>query len=209
MRSLTMMRNLCALVVALAASACGGSNGSPAAPTPSAPAPTPQTFTLTGRVTSTSGAAIGSATVRISDGANTGRSTTTSGSGDYSLTGLAASGFTVVASATNYVAVGKGVTLTSSQTVDFQLTPTPLFTRTGTGDTVFDMPTTVSRIRITGTYRSNSSNFIVRIGGRLVVNELLGTFWGPTVFDGTYVTSGGVVEITNSSGVAWTFVESR
>jgi len=87
--------------------------------------------------------------------------------------------------------------------------PTPLFTRSGSGDTVFDMPTTVARVRITGTYTGTSSNFIVRIAGALVVNELLGTSWGLTSFEGTYLTSGGVVAITNSTGVAWTFTEVR
>lgn len=89
-------------------------------------------------------------------------------------------------------------------------TPRPLFTAAGSGDTVFDMPTTVSRVKITGDYPSRSSNFIVKIGGRLIVNELIGTSWpnGPH-FEGTYVTTGGVVEITNSSGVAWTFTEVR
>jgi hypothetical protein len=88
--------------------------------------------------------------------------------------------------------------------------PRPLFTSAGSGDNVFDMPTTVARVKITGDYPGRSTNFIVKIGGRLVVNELLGTAWpdGPH-FEGTYLTSGGVVEITNSSGVAWTFTEIR
>lgn len=85
-----------------------------------------------------------------------------------------------------------------------------LFTRSGTGNTVFDMPTDVARVRIIATYTQNSSNFIVRIGGRLIVNELVGTFWSQTRYDGTHLTNGGgVVEITNSSGVAWSFEEQR
>jgi hypothetical protein len=74
---------------------------------------------------------------------------------------------------------------------------------------VFDMPTYVTRVRITGSYSGYSSNFIVHIGGRSVVNELLGTGWGPTTFDGTYATSGGVTETLHSSGVAWSFTEVR
>lgn len=85
----------------------------------------------------------------------------------------------------------------------------PLFTRSGTGDTVFDMPLSVGRIKITGRYTANSSNFIVHIGGNHVVNELLGTFWSSTTFEGTYVTTGGVVEILSSSGVQWSFTEVR
>lgn len=84
------------------------------------------------------------------------------------------------------------------------------FTRSGVGNTVFDMPTDVARVRIVATYNQNSSNFIVKIGGRLIVNELMGTAWGQTRYDGTHLTGGGgVVEITNSSGVAWSFEEQR
>lgn len=77
----------------------------------------------------------------------------------------------------------------------------------GSGDNVFDMPTYVSRVQITGTYTGYSSNFIVHIGGNYVVNELLGTGWGQTNFSGTYTTTGGTVEILHSSGVTWTFTE--
>lgn len=89
------------------------------------------------------------------------------------------------------------------------LTGLPVFSKSGTGDTVFDMPTYVSRIRVTGTYTGFSSNFIVKVGGALLVNELLGTAWPITRYDGTLLTTGGVVAITNSSGVAWTFTEVR
>jgi hypothetical protein len=89
--------------------------------------------------------------------------------------------------------------------------PRPLFTVAGSGDNVFDMPTTVARVKITGDYGNFVSNFVVKIGGRLVVNEILGTSSiavGPH-FEGIYATTGGVVEITNSSGVSWTFTEIR
>lgn len=75
------------------------------------------------------------------------------------------------------------------------------------GDNVFDMPTYVSRVRIIGTYTGYSSNFIVWVGEDLLVNELLGTGWGTTTYDGTLLTTGGVVQITNSSGVSWSFTE--
>jgi Abnormal spindle-like microcephaly-assoc'd, ASPM-SPD-2-Hydin len=85
-----------------------------------------------------------------------------------------------------------------------------IFRRSGSGDTVFDMPLDVSRIHIVGTYPGFSSNFIVKIGGRLIVNELLGTGWGTTRYDGTLLTGGGgTVSITNSSGVSWSFEEVR
>lgn len=86
---------------------------------------------------------------------------------------------------------------------------TPVFSRTGSGDSVFDLPSHVTRVRIQGTYTAFSSNFIVRISGSLVVNELLGTGWNQTSFDGTYQVTPGTVQITNSSGVSWTFTEVR
>lgn len=86
---------------------------------------------------------------------------------------------------------------------------TPLFTQSGVGNNVFNMPTTVTRIHIQGVFTGFTSNFIVTIGGRLVVNDLVGSAWTPPVSDGVYLTTGGVVAITNSGGVSWTFTEVR
>lgn len=88
-------------------------------------------------------------------------------------------------------------------TADFTLLPETRWTRSGSGDTVFDMPTYIRRVRVVGTYSSYSSNFIVKVGGSLLVNELLGTGWGTTRYEGVLLTTGGVVAITNSSGVSW------
>lgn len=87
--------------------------------------------------------------------------------------------------------------------------PTPLYEAAGTGDTVFDIPVSVKRIKITGTYNARGSNFIVWIAGRLIVNEIIGTGYESTRHEGTYLINGGVVEIKSSSGVAWTFTEVR
>ena len=89
----------------------------------------------------------------------------------------------------------------------------PLWTQSGTGDSVFDMPTTVARVRIQATPTTNCQNFIVRIGGRAsTVNVILGTCSvadAPSL-DSTYLTGGGgVVQITSSTGVRWTFTEVR
>lgn len=89
---------------------------------------------------------------------------------------------------------------------------TPLFTRGGTGANVFDMPTTVTRVRIQADYGGSCENFIVHIGGRGVVNEILGSCSVATSgrhFDGTFVTTGGVVEVLSSSGISWSFTEVR
>lgn len=48
----------------------------------------------------------------------------------------------------------------------------PPWDRTGNGDTVFDMPTYVSRVQVNGDRGARISDFIVRIGGPTVVNEL-------------------------------------
>lgn len=203
------------LLVALAlfASACSGNSTSPSSTPPATAPPVATTFTLSGTVTSTAGAAVSGATVRIVDGINAGKATISSSTGSYTLAGLSTSGMTVNAAATNYVPSSKGVTLTSSQTMDFQLAPTPLFTMTGIGDAVFDMPTTVARVRIQAAPTTSCQNFVVRIGGRAsTVNVILGTCSvadAPSL-DGSYLTGGGgTVSITISTGVRWTFTEIR
>jgi len=89
----------------------------------------------------------------------------------------------------------------------------PMFRQTGSGDSVFETPTYLTRVKIVGTFGSGCSNFIMRIAGRLLVNEIIGTCSigiGPR-YEGTLLTggSGGTVAITNSSGVAWSLEEVR
>lgn len=98
--------------------------------TPSTTPTTPTAFSLSGQVTdSASGAGISGATVFIADGPNAGRSTRTDAAGNYSLAELLQSGFTVNMSASNYLSQSKGVTLTSDQTLSFQLIPQPTTSR--------------------------------------------------------------------------------
>lgn len=217
-----MKRSLGLVAASLIAASCGSATST--APTATTPTPTPSTYTLSGQVTSTTGAAIAGAAIRIADGANAGRSTSSDGNGTYTLTGLTVSGFTVNISAANYSSASTAVTLTSNQTVNVRLTPTPLFTASGTGNTVFDMPATVATLHVTGSYTGSSSNFIIWVGPagsscsvsvssgcRLIVNVIIGTFGGnrPT-YDGIVQTGGGgVVSISNSAGVAWSFTEVR
>ncbi len=102
---------------------------------------------------------------------------------------------------TNTIAVAAGAINTA-----------PPWSRSGTGDSVFDMPSTVGRVRIQASTPSRCQNFAVDIKGRLVVNVILGTCSVADTLshDGTYLTpGGGVVEITISSGVNWTFTEVR
>ena len=208
------MKRLSALLgICLWIAACGSSSTGPTA-TPTPPNTTPPaatTFTLSGSVTSSNGGMVGGATVRVTDGPNVGKSTTTSASGGYSIAGLVASGMTVSASATNYTAISKPVTITGAQTLDFQLIATPFFEVSGSGHSVFDLPATVASVRIVGTNTGPSSSFIVTIGGHPVVNATIGTSKDNenTVFDATYPTTGGVVEITSSSDVIWIVTEVR
>ena len=107
----------CVVLLGILASACGSGTST------TGPTPTATTFTLTGTVTdSATGSAISGATVSIVDGVNAGKSATTSSSGSYSVTELQQSGFTVGASCSNCVSQSKSVTLTSNQTLSFQLT---------------------------------------------------------------------------------------
>lgn len=82
----------------------------------------------------------------------------------------------------------------------------PSFTRSGTGNTVFDKPASVTRVRITGQFAGATTNFIVWCGQSLLVNELLGTSWGRTTYDGTHSAPHcAEVRIEMSTGVVWTF----
>ena len=87
--------------------------------------------------------------------------------------------------------------------------PRPLWTLSGSGNSVFDVPADVTRLQIRGQWNNTgTSNFIVRIGGSLVVNEILRE--KPNgVYEGTHLVRGGVGEITNSSNVAWSMTEVR
>lgn len=86
----------------------------------------------------------------------------------------------------------------------------PPWRQDGTGDSVFDMPAFVAKVKVIGTYNGCSSNFIVRVSGRLLVNELVGTCWSQTRYEGTLLSGGGgQVTVTNSSGVVWSFEEVR
>jgi len=181
-------------------------------PTPSpSPTPTPTSAALTGTVTiAQGGSSVSGATVRVLDGSASGRTTTTDSSGRYRFDGLPIANTNFSATASGYTEDRRGTFVNGTNTLNFTL-QAPLYSRSGTGDNVFTIPTYVTRIRIQGTYTGSCQNFIVHIAGRGVVNEILGTcsIASGTRFDGTYVTSGGVAEVLNSTGVSWTFTEVR
>ena len=89
----------------------------------------------------------------------------------------------------------------------------PVFTQTGSGASVFDIPTRITRIKISGDYGGSCENFIVHIAGKTVVNEILGSCSVATTgshYEGTFlIAGGGVAEVLFSSGITWTFTEVR
>lgn len=86
-----------------------------------------------------------------------------------------------------------------------------IFTRSGVGNTFFDMPAGITRVHITGRYDGNCENFILRIGGRSVINEILGScsIASGRTYAGDHIVSGTLVEITGSTGVSWSITELR
>ncbi len=90
----------------------------------------------------------------------------------------------------------------------------PVFSRSGTGANVFDVPAYVARVRITGTYAGRCENFVVWIANDLLVNEILGTcsIASGRNYDGTHLIeggAGGVAEVKSSTGINWTITEVR
>jgi hypothetical protein len=188
--------------------------------------PASSTVTLTGTVTDgTSGGILPGILVQITDGVNGGMSVKTTSNGTYTLPGVTPGSFTMQLTATSYIPQSQSVTVTAANPrANFVLqrvapapvaTPAPapapapgtLWTVSGTGDNVFSMPTSVVRVHITGRYTGFTSNFIVFLNGRLLVNELLGVGWGTLVYDGVVLGGGGLVQIQYSNGVSWSLTQ--
>jgi len=69
-------------------------------------------------------------------------------------------------------------------------------------------------VRVDATYGGSCQNFIVKSGTSLLINVIIGTCSVADThspFSGTYViaSGGSQISITGSTGVAWTFTESR
>lgn len=206
-----MIRAACLLVLSVLLVSCSDSPTAPSnEPPPNNNPPAQTLYTLTGIVSSAASGPIGGATVTISDGPNAGKTTTTAGDGRYTLTDLTFAGFSVSVSAANHDGQSRGIALNAAvttATANFSLLPSALWSFSGAGNSVFDMPTYIRRVRIQGVWnRTQTSNFIVRIAGSLVVNEILRN---SITYDGVHLTNGGVVSITNSGQIAWTFTEVR
>lgn len=228
-----MKRIVASLVLAAASAACGGSS-SPAAPSTPTVAAT-RIITVSGDL-AFGNVNFGDTPTRTFTIANSGNATLTY-TGLTCAGGTGCTGYTA-SPLTGTVAPGASVTVTLKFTPTIAqfysavmsvtgdqtsgnaainisgtgINNTPIFTKSGTGDSVFDMPTTVKRVRIQGTPTTSCQNFIVHIGsGVSVVNVILGTcsVADARTLDGTYLTTGGVVSITSSTGIQWTFTEVR
>ena len=93
--------------------------------------------------------------------------------------------------------------------------------RSGTGATIIDLPTRITRIRIEGQYNGRGENFVVWCGaaedrGGLLVNEIIGTRYS-TTYSGVHSARrsyGGrgqpcrELQVEHSSGVRWTITET-
>lgn len=85
---------------------------------------------------------------------------------------------------------------------------TPLFTIAGKGDNTFNIPASAAKVHVTGHFvnTGSNSNFIVSLNGRGFINEILRT----ADYDGVLLTpGGGVIAITSSGSIQWTFTEVR
>ena len=197
------------LLITLVMVQCGTS--SPTAPTPTAsaavpvvvaPAPLPsvQRFTVAGVVSDAlTRQPIGGATVSTLSAPNA----VTDGNGYYSMAGVLAGLVSLAVTAPRYNGtIISGISVNGDTRRDVTLAP--FWTRSGKGNTVFDMPATVMRVRIHGTWdRTSNSNFIVRVAGRLVLNEILRE---TITYDGVHLLpGGGVTEIISSSAISWVF----
>lgn len=207
-----MVRKTCAAVVCLAVLAAGCSDDSPSSPNP--PGPGTVTFNVAMFVRALQGQGVPFASVLIVDGQSAGQTFTTDGNGRITLTG-AQGNMNVEASSPGCASArgGVGPPATSGATQPLTITiQTPqVWTRSRTGDTVLNMPRCIERVRINASFGGRCQNFVVRIDGDLIVNEILGTCSvasAPT-FTGTFLTSGGTVATTISTGIAWTLTEIR
>jgi hypothetical protein len=198
------------LLVTMLAVACTEGPTSPTltgAPGPRQTLPPDQLADLTGTVSSASGIRIANASVTVLDGLGAGRNTTTNANGEYRFEKLPKTNANFAAVASNFIEDRRGTDVNGANRLDFVLEPTPLFSRSGVGNEVFDLPPGITRLRVNGRWnQTGTSTFQVRVGGRQILSENLRTI---PVYEGTHLTVGGTVEIINSTNIIWTITEER
>jgi hypothetical protein len=208
-----MNRSFIAVLAIVTVSCSDGTPTSPSAGAAAGPRQTllpEMTAPMAGTVFSTTGTSIAGATVRVLDGLSAGATATSDADGRYRFERLPRADTNFSATAVNHIEDRRGVRIDGSNPLDFILEPTPVFTRTGTGNVVFDLPRTVTRVRLNGRWSgSGSATFTVRIAGRTIVNENLRT---PVTYEGVHLAApngGGVAEVINSPNISWAFTEVR
>ena len=180
-------------------------------------APTaPSAVSLVGTVTAQDGAKLSGATVRIGDGLNAGKSTTTNNNGEYRFDDLSVSNGSVRAVADGYDSVITSRYIDGATPLNFTLRTSVPWSQTGTGSAVFGMPSYITAVHVIGVYTGVRANFIVHVGNCLIIEDQLGTGARRTISDGTYpvtpalTPSSHVVEIiVDSPDVSWSFTEDR
>jgi hypothetical protein len=173
-------------------------------------APSNPTLSLIGTVAAQGGAKLSGATVRIADGVNAGKSTTTNDSGAYRFDGLTAGNGNVTAVADGYESVTTGIHIDGTQPLDFTLRSSAPWSQAGTGSAVFDVPAYIKRVHILGIYTGVSSGFLVHDDFCLFVADRIGTGERHTISEGTYLLNSGSVSIVDSTGgVTWSVSEER
>lgn len=205
--------------VVLLAGACGGGDSTPTGPSPT-PSPSPQpappppqpvTHSLSGIVT-VDGTTIGARgiTIHVLDGVNAGRETGTGSDGRYQLADMQTGNANVAARASGWEERRTGVHVSGATTLNFSTRTIEAWQVIASGSRVFDMPVWVTRVVIAAIYTGFCENFIVEIGGRLVVNEILGTCRSGvgTEFAGTFAASGTVVQV-RATRITWGIREIR
>jgi hypothetical protein len=82
------------------------------------------------------------------------------------------------------------------------------FSKSGTGDAVFDLPLNVTRLRVQAKFNGAMQIFFVEIGGVPMIFTTVGSSQTPPTLDRTLVVRGGAtVEISGSSGVEWVMTQ--
>ncbi len=205
----TAIRTCATLFPLFVLSSCGGYK------TPVAPS----SVALAGTVTAQDGTRLAGATVRVLDGVNAGKSTTTNNEGIYRFDDLTAGIGNVTAAADSYDSVTTSSYIDGTAPLNFTLRTSAPWTTSGTGSAVFDMPSYVTRVHVVGVNTGVASDFIVRVGACTIVDDRLGAAEFRTVSDGTYlVTEAGnpppppparLVKIVGSPSLSWSLTEDR
>jgi Bacterial Ig-like domain (group 2) len=201
------------IAVALLSAACGGS--SPTAPSAPPPATTPTLTSVSMSAALTSLKQKGQTTpITVTGTFSNGTTSVVTSTCSNWQTDNPAVATVNSAGVITALATGTATATTTCQGVfgrgliTLNLLPDELWLRSGSGNTVFNLPNYVTRVHIQGRWQQrDTSNFIVHVNGLSLINEILRT---SITYDGTHVVpAGGLIEIVSSSAIDWTFTEVR